>query len=326
LPHIEKARAVAGLLRLDAAMRADAQDVDGALASTRAILNGARSIGDEPTIISQVVRMACRRQAVYSLERVLAQGVTSDKALALAQEHFAEEGRLPLLRYGVRGERAAWRDVWGYIGTGEVTMEQLSDGRPPPGRWYDGIYTWAYLYPIARYNQAVALRWTTRAVELAEMPPARQIEQSRQWGEDLRAEVASGQPYGRPALALLPAIDKVAKPEQRSRAELACAAVALAAERYRLAHGRWPDALVDLKPAFLAQIPQDPFVPAPLHYRRLEDGVVIYSIGLDQQDNGGHFDRKDSFADGVDIGLWLWDAAARRRPAAAKAPPADPSD
>jgi hypothetical protein len=326
LPHLEKARAVAKLLRLDAALRADSQDLEGALVSTRAILNAGRSIGDEPTIISQVVRIACRGQAVLSLERALAQGVASDKAVALTQSDFARESNAPLLGFGVRGERAAMAETWAQIATGEMRMEQVSDGRPQPAHWYDGVYTWGYLYPIAPYNHAVALRSLSRALALTALPPAGQIEGLRKWGEDLRAELRSGQPYGRPALLLLPAVDRVANAEQRSHAELNCACTALAAERYRVAHHRWPGDLSQLQPTFLASVPADPFSTGRVHYRRLHDGLVIYSVGLDQQDNGGHLDRKDAYAAGVDIGFRLWDAEARRQPLPRAAPPAIPAD
>jgi hypothetical protein len=69
------------------------------------------------------------------------------------------------------------------------------------------------------------------------------------------------------------------------------AGVALAVERYRLAHGKWPQSLQKLTPAFLTKVPDDPFGGGPLHYRRLGDGVVIYSVGPDKEDNGGTLAR-----------------------------------
>jgi hypothetical protein len=102
----------------------------------------------------------------------------------------------------------------------------------------------------------------------------------------------------------------------RNRAALRSAAAALAAERYRLAHGRWPESLAELVPTFMAKRPLDPYDGAPLRSRRLEDGCVIYSIGEDRHDDGGNLVRKwwPSPPAGTDIGFRLWDAARRRRP------------
>jgi hypothetical protein len=66
-------------------------------------------------------------------------------------------------------------------------------------------------------------------------------------------------------------------------------------------------------PAYLERIPLDPFDGAPLRYRRLDDGVVIYSVGPDGKDNGGKF-GKDPMKEGTDRGFRLWDVPIRRQP------------
>ena len=58
------------------------------------------------------------------------------------------------------------------------------------------------------------------------------------------------------------------------------AVAGLAAERFRLDRGRWPDSLEQLVPSYLSEIPRDPFVDAPLKLRKLPDGLFIYSVGL----------------------------------------------
>ena len=59
------------------------------------------------------------------------------------------------------------------------------------------------------------------------------------------------------------------------------------ARGYRLAQGKWPEKLDDLIPKYLARVPTDPFSGEPLLYRRLEDGVVLYSVGLNGRDDEG---------------------------------------
>jgi hypothetical protein len=75
------------------------------------------------------------------------------------------------------------------------------------------------------------------------------------------------------------------------RAQLQTLRVAIAAERYRLKYGQWPDKLETLVPEFLAEVPGDPFnLPNPLRLVRTVDGLVVYSIGLNLRDDGGDGD------------------------------------
>jgi hypothetical protein len=103
MPHIEPILSVCRLLRLDAALKAHDGDVDGALASCRGMLNTGRSLGDEPTALSQHVRRSCQILAVKALERTLAQGEASDPALEAVQRLLEEEEKEPLQLIAARG-------------------------------------------------------------------------------------------------------------------------------------------------------------------------------------------------------------------------------
>jgi hypothetical protein len=77
-------------------------------------------------------------------------------------------------------------------------------------------------------------------------------------------------------------------------ARLRVARTAVAVERYRLAHGQPPTTLATLIPFYLDAIPADPFDPAsaPLQYRKLAKGYIVYSIGSDVA-NGNAEKKKD---------------------------------
>src|SRR5262249_27728221 len=91
----EETRQVVGLLKFDAVVRARERDIDGALASTRAAFVAARSVGDEPLTVSQLVRMSCNSVALGLLERTLAQGQGSDASLAELQKLLEDEEAAP---------------------------------------------------------------------------------------------------------------------------------------------------------------------------------------------------------------------------------------
>jgi hypothetical protein len=69
---------------------------------------------------------------------------------------------------------------------------------------------------------------------------------------------------------------------------------AIALERHRLQHGRYPDSLEKLIPDFLSQAPQDPMDGRPLRYRLNPDGTfTLWSVGLDGKDDGGDVTMPD---------------------------------
>src|SRR5262249_24475179 len=100
-----KAREAARLLDLDVRLRAHHQDRNGAMLSCLAILNSSRSIGDEPMLVSVLVRLAIRAIVLARLERVLGQMQIDEPALAAFQRSLEEDERQLLRLNALRGER-----------------------------------------------------------------------------------------------------------------------------------------------------------------------------------------------------------------------------
>ncbi len=63
---------------------------------------------------------------------------------------------------------------------------------------------------------------------------------------------------------------------------------ACAIERFRVAHGEYPENLDVLVPEFIDRIPNDPAADGPMTYRKSEDGTFrLYSVGANRIDDGG---------------------------------------
>jgi hypothetical protein len=312
--HTRAARNLALLFRVAAALQAHDGQFVAALASIRGILNTGRSIGDEPMLWSQFVRIAVNGIAVVGLERVLAQGEAPEGELKRTQELIEDEtdASQRLMILAIRGERAGFYNVLGRVYTGEVRVEQLGESQPPPLGLTQDRWLWLWLGPRARYNQAFHVETLTRAVEIAKQPLYEQAEAFRQLEHEVK-DVTGFSEHLRFSFQIVPAIRKVVESHNRIHTELLCAEVAIAVERYRLKHDRWPDSLEQLVPNFIAKVPDDPFAAAPLRFRKLNDGVVIYSVGADGQDDHGKLDRKHP-RPGTDIGFRLWDLDKRRQP------------
>jgi hypothetical protein len=88
-----------------------------------------------------------------------------------------------------------------------------------------------------------------------------------------------------------------------SQTEIVEALTACALERFRLAHGEYPENLDALVPQFLDTVPNDVIGGRPLHYRRATGGMfVLYSVGWNGRDDGGVRGQPLPSTDGD----WVW--------------------
>jgi hypothetical protein len=107
---------------------------------------------------------------------------------------------------------------------------------------------------------------------------------------------------------LLPALGNAAIKFAYAQSSTDLARTAIALERYRLAHGEFPESLDALAPQIIEKIPHDVIGGEPLHYRRTDDGqFVLYSVGWNEKDDGGVVGRTTN-GKGVNNrnGDWVW--------------------
>ena len=288
--------------------------MDGAMKSARCIIQTERAIGDEPTMIAMLVRVAIRSVTVGKLARILAQGEPSEKSLVDLQRLVEESEEEPLLLTGARGQRAMSDGFLLSIQNGDTPSSQALAGlgSPPNGtaEMLDNI-RFRFIPGSIKANRAALLRFNNQLVELAKLPPEAQQQQMKTRKIDVE---------GLPRLARLLAgsWQMVAGASHRDRGNMRCAVVMLAAERYRKANGRWPDRIDDLVPHYLAKVPIDPYDGQPLRLLRTKEGLTIYSVSYDGVDHGGKL--SDIWTAGSDHGLRVWDVSKRRQPPKAEEP------
>jgi hypothetical protein len=278
LPHLDGVRSVAALLRLDAAVRAQAEGTDRACESVLASINAGRSIGDDPMLISPMVRVAAVTSALVDLERVLAQGELSPALLQRVSRLLEQEERdVPgALIAALRGDRAISAIIFERMATGELDPPHR---RMSPVAVMDRIKEWQSR-PSVQAARARSLRYTTRLLELSRLPRAERAAALQQLQADLRAK--DNDPAATFAVLTAEATGKVFTAGDRHIANLRCVRAALAAERYRLAHqGRWPTRIDQLVPEFLEAVPIDPFTDNPLEIEEQDGVLIISSVGSD---------------------------------------------
>jgi hypothetical protein len=321
VPHLQDTREVCELLKWDAALRAHAGDDEGALESCLALQNAARSMGDEPFIISLLVRVGCHGIAVGAIERTLAQGdftQASEPALKLMQQAFATELTEPSLLIALRGERAGLHQFVQAVAEGKVnaatfkavgrTMDlleaMLTGQRSKRSLSNEVESTFIEHFPAYLTRQhAAMLRFANDVVDAANLSPEKSQERYDVLEKRIREE---------PYLVRItgPSFLKTREAVRRLHANLCCAVAALAAERYRLAHKRWPESLeVLVKTGFLEAVPIDPYDDKPIRLKRGDDGLILHSVGPDK-----NRDNPTELLAGTDLGFRLWDISWRRQP------------
>jgi hypothetical protein len=311
LDHTQNTRAFATLLSFEAVLRAHQHDLEGALADCLGILRVGQSIGDEPSLISMLIRISHHRVAFVSLEYILAQGQFADAALANLQHVLEKEEKERWWLGAARGERAVVDEAMRAIQNGDVKLSQVSalvrefDGQLFPT--YSAEALPGILMPGSlRRQRAALLKWHNRMVEIAKLP----VEELTGPLTELDSSAKDLPPLAR---ALCVPCVKCAEPWLRDQVSMRCMITLLAVERYRLAHGRWPEKLADLVPAYLSKVPIDVYDRAPLRYRAFSEGVMVYSVGMDGIDDGGNLERIHPKLPGTDWGYRLWAVKHRRR-------------
>ena len=80
--------------------------------------------------------------------------------------------------------------------------------------------------------------------------------------------------------------------------------LSIAIERFRVAHRAVPEALAEIVPNFITQLPRDIFTREPMIYRRNDDGgFLLYSVGPNRRDDGGAVKPRLSEQNQLD---WMW--------------------
>ena len=313
LPWIQDARSIPYPLQYDLFLRCQDGDLAGALVSCHAMHNASKSLGDDPCLTSQMIRMVCRTMMLRSLERILAQGEPPEELLGRMQRLLEEDEQEPLVLFGIRGERAGCDGYLEAVQQGRIKLGSLVadvGGSGPSGgsrSWLDNLKTQIQVGSVS-HNRAVLLRRMNRMVQIAQMPPEQQDAEL-----DLLDGLIKNDPWLVKELFRPIWIEKVIAADRRSVALIRCLIVALAAERYRQANHHWPDQLTELCPRYLTkEVPRDPFDGQPLRYRPTAEGVVLYSVSEDRMDNGGNLSDNTSIK-GTDLGVRLWNAARRRQ-------------
>lgn len=148
--------------------------------------------------------------------------------------------------------------------------------------WYDRCAAAVRMPEYADRQEAIDLLST----ELDGLK--RQIRQQPLVGRFFYGAQKRGEMIGNILLGLTtPAMRRVVEATDRSQQVHRNLRLAVALVAYRSEKGRYPAMLDDLAPEYLSTVPDDLFTGQPLIYRVEENGYLLYSVGVNGEDEEG---------------------------------------
>jgi hypothetical protein len=304
---------VAQLLRMQATALAQRGDADGAALATLGIAGTARAIGDERRLLAQLMRLRCRNELFFCVERLLGQGQPSEALLAKLQQALEEEAAVPASLFALEGERAGHHQLALAAEAGDIDMGKISLLATPPENHWKELLFGTLTTTLAREAHARMLSLMTDLVDVTRLPPEAQ--------GDAEVKLVGSWVFVVGNYAFFPELRyRVRAVPVLFRVNLAwmrCATVAVAAERYRQTNNRWPDKVEDLTNGQLTAWATDPFSGDPIRLERRKDGLTVLSPGK-VPDGGEGAERKRRGSYDSRRLIRLYDVNKRRQPAPPK--------
>lgn len=297
------------LLMIDAERLAHDGATGAAIDRIAAMFRAASGLRGDYLYGSQWQRLQCRKNAVASIERLLAKNQLSADQCRGLRILLAAEQQENLLLAAVRGERAILDHFFRFVEKDRKTLAgwlSVGIGSAPTG-FVSRVAATLYSYQVPE-DHAMALRWCNQAVAVSRHPFWEQSLGFEQLEAELRTAKANSRRF-RLFLTMASRLNELFRDSACDQAYLRAAETAAAVEGFRLANDRWPTSLVEIVPAFIPSVPVDPFNGLPLKYSQHEDGVVIYSVGPNLTDDGGATVR--SCCDDCDPGFRLYSLEKR---------------
>ena len=313
LPAVQKCRELAQALNARAMLAIGEGRYNDAWQDLLACHRLGRLVARGATLIEALVGIAIDMIAssadVALLERAVTDAKVEGKTIRGWQGDLRRLPPMPGIAEKIDlGERFMCLDCFMMVARGGLaTLEGLSGGSPKPTNplmkhALDGI-NWDPALRLANrwYDRMVAaLRIKDRAkrekrlkeIEADLKKDKKEIVDMGELSKLLLPFTSTpkkrGELIGRVMISLLmPAVIKIQQASDRSEQIQRNLHVAFALACYRRELGRYPEKLDALAPGYLERVPQDIFSGAALIYRRSEKGYLLYSVGVNERDDGG---------------------------------------
>jgi hypothetical protein len=338
--HLASLRYAGATLRLDARVALDegyaeraADDIECAFALAKQVLG-------LPTLISEPVGIAIVDRTVRLLEEIAYEQphvFSGEQWTRIAHRLASVREGGPFRLTTLRLERAVIDDLVqrtysndgagnGFFVATPAQTDELLDGYPAAGTLFqrgtsdDSRQKLRLFFPILsflapdrrdvgrRLEQLFSLQSRELDLPLWERDESSVYDELRQMNQGAWARIRSW-----PIYLLFPNLSRGAFVADVTTQRRDAALVAIALELYRRETGAYPATLRELTPKWLPAVPIDRYDGQLLKYRLIDGQPVVYSVGVDRDDDGGRLPaaRQDSPAPNRYAHEWISPTALR---------------
>jgi hypothetical protein len=269
------------------------------------MLNG-KPASDCPTLVSAMIDVAITGLYTGIVQDGLRLRAWREPELAAIQKQLADIQLLPLVRASFNAERAATCRTFESYTRGELKKlfsfgderHSLLDNLKDPMFLLITFAPRGWMYQ----NMCVGAPLEQMIIEAFDVPNNQVLPGKFETINNVVGAASKHRsPYNFLAATALPNFAKAAQTTARNQTLANEAYLACGLERYRLAHGQYPDTLEALVPQFADKLPHDIVGGQPLNYHRTGDNqFVLYSVGWNEKDDGGIPGKATTEGD------WVW--------------------
>jgi hypothetical protein len=308
LPSLSPYRTIAYAICSKAYLKASQGDMPSATALLEESLTFSRRIYTKGTLVEQLVSWGVSGITFRTAEAIISDFHPDAQRLAAMQDRLEQALCGADFRVSMDGESMFWKDVLQrtYTSSGRVYAPELLRLAPAIASMNGGDKSMsnfqnsmAILLTLGAPGKGTTFESASAFMEewqrVASMTPY----QARQVGIDMGVAYNKLTRRNIVLRMLLPSCEKVWYQSfiAGTAGEAVIAVVAI--HRWRLDKGDWPQSLDELRQGgYMKTVPMDPWSDGPLVYRRIADGFILYSVGVNFKDDGGTSIDKDGKAPG----------------------------
>lgn len=292
-PHLAKLRDMTRFFWAHSLINARDGNMDEAINSLRLGIKLTEPVKDERCLIPLLVRIAIARIICRSSYEALSYGNLNEIQAEKLYKAMSEIEYCSDLGKALEGDRAMWISFCQHLRTGnQSSAEKMNPGSSSqyPGR-----------------NLGHAIFGAEEVQYLKNM--AKQIRNADMSYREATIKGVDKEATDSPKYAHFSAIFSSTYSRPRAARDIAIAElrgmqILLACQAYRDRYQVYPETLSELRSKLGWKLPKDVFSGKDMVYRPLNRGFILYSVGSDLKDNGGHPPKKfGSYNDGDDI-VW----------------------
>ena len=312
MPRLGRIREMVRFLSIRAELAAQAGNGAEAFAIVLEGLKLVDLLRQEPTLITQLLRIACDQIMIACMERMADKtDVQADQARALIVELAKHTDSTPWLR-AMDVERVGM-GLWCYQFIQHSSFKDFSKIISELGEHRDlpRLLCVKYAMPsILKKEMVIFLTLQPQQQDYYKVPYYQVAATIRNHPlEDQISEYWLIPKHGILLPLLLPNLDGVVARKAEHDAAVDVARVGLGLKLFKQKNGAYPETLDKLAPEFLENIPVDPCTGKPLVYRKADAGFILYSLGKNQQDDNGMPKPTDKKATGKSPYDIVWKCA-----------------